>query len=161
MKETERGETEEGSITEMVAIFQNLPVQEKNIQDRIKGGFRIKKLVFRVRKEWNMTPDSKKGESLKTQSISSVAQRARLFVIPWTAARQFPLSITNSWSLLKLKSIESVMPSNHLFLCCPLLRSWIMLRRSLGQGLGRRSLARRGKLMSQRCGIKRINQNRE
>ena len=121
MKETERGETEEGSITEMVAIFQNLPVQKKNIQDRIKGGFRIKKLVFRVRKEWNMTPDSKKGESLKTQSINSVAQRARLVAIPWTAARQFPLSITNSWSLLKLKSIESVMPSNHLILSHPLL----------------------------------------
>ena len=38
---------------------------------------------------------------------------------PWTAARQASLSITNSWRLFKLKSIESVMPSNHL--CCPLL----------------------------------------
>ena len=43
------------------------------------------------------------------------------FVTPWTAARQASLSITNSWSLLKLMSIESVMPSNHLILCCPLL----------------------------------------
>ena len=40
---------------------------------------------------------------------------------PWTAARQASLSITNSWSLLKLVSIESVMPSNHLLLCRPLL----------------------------------------
>ena len=40
---------------------------------------------------------------------------------PWTAARQASLSITNSWSLLKLVSIESVMPSNHLILCHPLL----------------------------------------
>ena len=40
---------------------------------------------------------------------------------PWTAARQASLSITNSWSVLKLMSIESVMPSNHLILCCPLL----------------------------------------
>jgi len=40
---------------------------------------------------------------------------------PWTAARQASLSITNSWSSLKLMSIESVMPSNHLILCCPLL----------------------------------------
>ena len=40
---------------------------------------------------------------------------------PWTAAHQASLSITNSWSLLKLKSIESVMPFNHLILCCPLL----------------------------------------
>ena len=44
-----------------------------------------------------------------------------LFAIPWTAACQASLSITNSWSLLKLTSIELVMPSNHLILCCPLL----------------------------------------
>ena len=42
-----------------------------------------------------------------------------LFVIPWTAACQTSLSITNSWSILKLMSIGSVMPSNHLILCCP------------------------------------------
>ena len=42
-------------------------------------------------------------------------------MIPWTAAHQVSLSITNSQSLLKLMSIESVMPSNHLILCCPLL----------------------------------------
>ena len=41
--------------------------------------------------------------------------------IPWTAARQASLSITNSWSLLKLMLIELMMPSNHLILCCPLL----------------------------------------
>ena len=40
---------------------------------------------------------------------------------PWTAAHQASPSISNSWSLLKLLSIESVMPSNHLILCCPLL----------------------------------------
>ena len=40
---------------------------------------------------------------------------------PWTAACRGSLSITNSWSLLRLMSIESVMPSNHLILCCPLL----------------------------------------
>ena len=44
-----------------------------------------------------------------------------LFAIPWTAACQASLSITNSQSLLKLMSIESVIPSNHLILCCPLL----------------------------------------
>ena len=47
--------------------------------------------------------------------------RVRLFATPWTAARQASLSITNSRSLLKLMSTESVMPSNHLILCCPLL----------------------------------------
>ena len=44
----------------------------------------------------------------------------RLFVTPWTEACQASLSITNSWSLLKLMSIKSVMPSNHLTLCHPL-----------------------------------------
>ena len=51
------------------------------------------------------------------QSLSHV----QLFVTPWIAARQASLSITNSWSLLKLMSIESVMPSNNLILCHPLL----------------------------------------
>ena len=46
----------------------------------------------------------------------------QLFATLWTAACQASLSITNSQSLLKLMSIESVMPSNHLILCCPLLR---------------------------------------
>ena len=47
--------------------------------------------------------------------------RVQLFVTPWTAAHQASLSFTNSRSLLKLMSIESVMPSNHLILCRPLL----------------------------------------
>ena len=51
------------------------------------------------------------------QSLSPV----RLFVTPWTAVRQASLSITSSRSLLRLMSIESVMPSNHLILCRPLL----------------------------------------
>ena len=49
--------------------------------------------------------------------------RVRLFAIPWTAAHQAFLSITNSQSLLRFMSIESVMPSNHLILYCPLLPS--------------------------------------
>ena len=47
--------------------------------------------------------------------------RVWLFETPWTATLQASLSITNSWSLLKLMSIKSAMPSNHLILCCPLL----------------------------------------
>ena len=50
----------------------------------------------------------------------SSLSRVQLFVTPWTAALQASLSITNSQSLLKLMSIESVMPSNHLILCHPL-----------------------------------------
>ena len=45
----------------------------------------------------------------------------QLFLTPWTAAHQASLSVTNSWSLLKVTSIKSVMPSNHLIPCCPLL----------------------------------------
>ena len=51
------------------------------------------------------------------QSLSHV----QLFVTPWIVACQASLSITNSWSPPKLMSIESVMPSSHLILCCPLL----------------------------------------
>ena len=53
--------------------------------------------------------------------FSSVAQLCLTLCDPWTAACQASLSITNSWSLLKLMSIELVMPSSHLTLCCPLL----------------------------------------
>ena len=53
--------------------------------------------------------------------FSSVAQSCPTLWIPWTAAWQASLSITNSWSLLKLTSIESVMSSNQLILCHPLL----------------------------------------
>ena len=56
-------------------------------------------------------------QSSSVQSLSHI----RLFMTPWTVAHQASLSITSSQSLLKLMSIESVMPSNHLILCCPLL----------------------------------------
>ena len=51
------------------------------------------------------------------QSLSHV----QLFATPWTTARQSSLSKTNSWSVFKLMSIDSVMTSNHLIFCCPLL----------------------------------------
>ena len=58
--------------------------------------------------------------NIKFSSVQLLSH-VQLFANPWTAACQASLSITNSWSLLKLLSIESVMPSNHLILCCPLL----------------------------------------
>ena len=61
-----------------------------------------------------------KKPSVQFSSVQSLT-RVRLFATPWTAARQASLSITNSRSLPKLMSIESVMPSNHLILCHPLL----------------------------------------
>ena len=56
-----------------------------------------------------------------TAIIVQLLSRVQMFVIPGTAACQASLSITNSQSLLKLLSIKSVMPSNHLILCCPRL----------------------------------------
>ena len=65
----------------------------------------------------NQTP-----HPLASVQFSSVQllSHVQLFVTPWTAARQASLSFTNSWSLLKLMSIELVMPSNHLIFCRPL-----------------------------------------
>ena len=58
--------------------------------------------------------------SVQFSSVQSVS-RVWLFGTPWTTAHWASLSITNSWGLPKLMFIESVMPSNHLILCCPLL----------------------------------------
>jgi len=64
-----------------------------------------------------MSKRIQEGVFSSVQSLS----RVWLFATPWTAKHQASLSITNSWSLLRLMSIESVMPSNHLILCFPLL----------------------------------------
>ena len=65
-------------------------------------------------------PVSWAEETVEFSSVQSLSH-VRLFETPWTAAHQASLSITNSWSLLKLIGIELVMPSNHLILCHPLL----------------------------------------
>ena len=65
-------------------------------------------------------PSAEQEEGLQFNSVQSLSC-VQLFVTPWTAACQASLSITNSWSLLKLMSIELVMPSNCLILCHPLL----------------------------------------
>ena len=57
---------------------------------------------------------------LQFSSVRSLSH-VQVFVTPWTAARQAALSITSSWSLLRLMSTELVLPSNHLILCRPLL----------------------------------------
>ena len=58
--------------------------------------------------------------SVQFSSVQSLS-RIRLFSTPWITAHQASLSITNPWNSLRLMSIESVMPSSHLILCCPLL----------------------------------------
>ena len=66
------------------------------------------------------------------QSLTCV----QLFVTPWTATHQASLSLTVSWSLLKLMSIESMMPSNHLILCHSLLLLPSSFHQDLSQGVG-------------------------
>ena len=84
-------------------------------------------LSFWRDQRWALSKFKGKPEekSLKSYRISfssvQLLSRVRLFATPRTAARQAFLSITNSWSSLNLMSTESVMPSNHLILCRPLL----------------------------------------
>ena len=63
----------------------------------------------------------KGGRLPRTFSSVQLFSHVRLFVNPWTAGCKASLSITNSWSLLKLMTIKSVMPSNHPILCLPFL----------------------------------------
>ena len=82
-------------------------------------------IIFRVGKV--LLFHRKKKRSRETSSVIRLAvvvqllNQVWLFVIPWTAAHQVSLSSTISQSLLKFMSIESVIPSNRLILCCPLL----------------------------------------
>ena len=92
-------------------------------------GYRKVALIQRPSVRWWQSQNQNLGVPITQQgfvplhSFSSVQSlsHVRLFVTPWTAARQASLSTTNSQSLLKLMSIESVMPSKHLILCRPLL----------------------------------------
>ena len=85
-------------------------------ENRVFEGFEYMSLEARDQRLWVAMIQS----SVQFTSVQSLS-RVWLFVTPWIAARQVSLSITNSWSSLKLTSIESVMPSNHLILCRPLL----------------------------------------
>ena len=69
---------------------------------------------------WHPSKGTKMGTGWCFSSVQLLS-RVWLFATPWITAHQASLSITNSWSLLKLMSIESVMPFNHLLLCRPLL----------------------------------------
>ena len=73
--------------------------------------------------KWALSQGCKDSSIPANQSMFSSVQLSRvwLFVTPWIAAGQASLSITNSWSSLRLMAFESVMPSSHLILCHPLL----------------------------------------
>ena len=84
---------------------------------------------YRLKSSWRCYCPQQNTNSFKSvleitvtfQDSVQLLSRVRLFATPWTAAHKASLSITNSWSLLKLMSIESLMPSNHLILCYLLL----------------------------------------
>ena len=78
------------------------------------------KHLQRERRTTTHSNNNSAPSSVQFSSVPSLSH-VRLFATPWTATRQASLSITNSWSSLKLTSIESVMPSNHLILCHLLL----------------------------------------
>ena len=81
----------------------------------MRGGWGAGRVEEDVRGLWCLSP------GVLEQTVVQSLSRVRLFVTPWTAARQASLSITNFQTLLKLMSIKLVMPSNHLILCHPLL----------------------------------------
>ena len=102
------------SCGQSIGASASASVLPMNIQDWFPLG-----LTGLISRSWS---DAQESSSTKVQ-FSSVQSLScvRLFATPWITARQASLSITNSWSLLKLMPIESVMPSNHLILCHPLL----------------------------------------
>ena len=104
-------------------------LNEKNLKLYVDVQFM--KSTFSTGKKRNLKTQSQKWPGkfrwkegdfiwLRISSVQSLS-RVQLFATPWIAARQASLSITNSRSALKLMSIESVVPSSHLILCCPLL----------------------------------------
>ena len=88
---------------------------EKNLKKNIYTYMCVCLCVYII-KSFCYTP-----ETLQINAVQLSHSVVSNSVTPWTAACQASLSITNSRSLLKLMSIEWVMPSNHLILCCPLL----------------------------------------
>ena len=77
--------------------------------------------VYRYKCVWCVRVHLYTSDNIFYISSLQSLSRVRLFATPWIAARQASLSITNSWSSLRLTSIASVMPSSHLILCHPLL----------------------------------------
>ena len=94
---------------------------DKVLKERmVTQSFQSKK-IFKTAGEIKTSLNKRNLRESSLVHIVESLSHVQLFATPWTAPCQASLSITNSWSLLKLMSIESVMPSNHLILCHPLL----------------------------------------
>ena len=102
-------------------------------EDTLEKGMASHSSIVAWKIPWTKEPSglqpmgSRKCQTCSVQLPSLV----QLFVTPWTATCQASLSITKSWSLFKLMSIELVMPSNHLILCCPLPRRLLAILKYL------------------------------
>ena len=111
---------EENPFTNLTASAKHIPTAEilSRKEVPVSGIFCLPLPCWQYNEmETSNLPDRVQHQFSSVQSLS----RVRLFATPWTAARQASLSITNSQSLPKLMSIESVMPSNHLILCLSFL----------------------------------------
>ena len=111
-------------IMRMILVSSLLAISEYSVGNMVEHVFkqadRWRILIFSS-KTWKLSSlNTGGGSSVQFSSVQSLSH-VRLFATPWIAARQASLSITNSQSLLKLMSIESVMSSSHLILCHPLL----------------------------------------
>ena len=126
-----KGNAKECSNYHTIALISHVSKLMRKIfqvrhQQYVTMNFQMFKLDLKRTEESEIklpTSLKKQETSRKTYQFSSVQSlsRVQLFATPWIAARQASLSITNSQSSLRLTSTESVMPSNHLILCRPLL----------------------------------------
>ena len=103
----------------MLQQFHSLVYTKENKNTNLKKKKMFTAALFRIDKIWKQPKCSSQIKKIWYAVFSHSVMSDS--VTPWTAARQASLCITNSRSLLKLMSIKSVMPSNHLILCCPLL----------------------------------------
>ena len=124
--------------SKIVKMIQNLGNKMESEINRMRHVWRrYKKCLMRIQEEIKNRSSAINDTITKLKNSVQSLSCVRFFVMPWTAAWQASLSITNSWSLLKLLSIELMMPSNHLILCCPfLLLPSIFLNISLFQWVG-------------------------
>ena len=98
--------------------FQGFPVTE---QQQPSNQERSEKLILSQSSLMELTLLTPRFQALVSRTVVQSLSHVRPFVTPWTAAQWAFLSFTIPQSLLKLMSIESVIPSNHIILCCPFL----------------------------------------
>ena len=100
-------------------VFELSPFQAPSFDD-VTASYNFKNYIYILTLHFIYYQWCKIFSFISFSSVQSLS-RIRLFATPWTAVPQAFLSVTNFQSMLKLMSIELVMPSNHLILCCPLL----------------------------------------